>query len=257
MTTSSFYAKTLYSNKLKALFEIIYANIQTACLKIDSFGISIEHTTTNNTFILINLPASNFDEYVFTFLEPQYVGLGSHVNSFFKGLKNKSEVTMHMVEVKNEFSPMTLDFKVQMKDQNCYSTYSTTIIDAQNFQQTQNQQYDCKPISTTPTTFTQLCKALLKTNSVVVTKEQGKLSFEFELAGVSKRSMQFGGKNVTDTTIYSRTIQSDAIHRLNKLAAFATGDILMFVETGKPILLKTTCELGTIEIYINEQREDE
>ena len=74
-----FYAKTKHANKLKVLFELLFNNLKTACFTIDKNGMHLNSTTTINLMLEVDLHASQFDEYVFTFEEPLHIGIESYI----------------------------------------------------------------------------------------------------------------------------------------------------------------------------------
>ena len=95
--TNMFYAKTKHANKLKALFELLFNNLKTACFTIDKNGMHLNSTTTINLMLEVDLPASQFDEYVFTFEEPLHIGIESYISKSFKTMKNKSTVFLSIL----------------------------------------------------------------------------------------------------------------------------------------------------------------
>jgi hypothetical protein len=246
-----FTAKTTQSGKLKAIFELLYANTQTVCLTIDESGISAEHITTNNSIININLPSTGFDEYTFTFKEPQFIGIGSQVNAFFKGLKNKTTIELSMVKsMIDESTPTILKIVVASKDLDYEIEHNETVTDAQNVASSVTHVYDCDKVSITTANFNSLCKYLMKTSTVFISKESGTIMFRFGLVGVSERKLNYGIKNSEDKFLFSNIIQADSICRVIKLAAFASKFVELYLEQDKPLMLKSTCELGTICVYI-------
>jgi hypothetical protein len=252
----SFYAKTTQSGRIKALFELLYTNVHTVCLAISSTGITSEHVTTNNTAISICLPASAFDEYRFTFDDVQYIGLGTHINGFFKGLKNKTNVEFSMNKPIDVFTSMILSICVNSVETDCSMTHSATVMDAQNIAPLPNIQYTCEKVRITNPNFNSLCKALTKTSVVALSKYHGLLSFSYELPGVSKLVLQFGQTRADDRSICSYMLQSDTLCRIIKMSSFAKDGVdIYFESTIKPIRVHSECDIGTVDIFIHANDE--
>lgn len=236
-----FLAKTNHSGKLKALFEVLFSNTTTVCLTIAKDGICSETATTNNSLICVNLPASCFDEYAFTFPEPQHIGLGSHINGFFKSLKNKTSVTLGITK------PCTLD--IGAEDDGCSIAYSAAVICAQNISPAPTYEYEKDGIAVSCANFNAMCKSFSKSNALDVLKRDGQLSFAFELVGIASKTLSFGDKT-SDSSLYYQQFKSDAFVRVGKLASFAE-KICLFVECDLPLLIEATSPLGVVKIYMN------
>lgn len=247
-----FTAVTSHSGKLKAIFELLFYNSQDVVLTISETGIRSELTTVNNTTIMVNLPASAFDEFVFTYDEPLYVGLGSHVNTFFKNIKNKSSVTLTILH------PYTLNIIHTCEDM-CTVNYTAEYTSSQNICPMQNHQYDMEkshPMSTN--TFNTICKAfksstINKSSSVNVQKSEGQLSFGFELAGIASKKMTFGKLDTSQRYRYFNQFKSDAFLRIGKLSLFADKIIKICVEEDKPMMITAESPLGYIKVIMNPE----
>lgn len=238
-----FSAKTNHSGKLKALFEVLFSNATTVCVTISETGLSSEIVTTNNSLICVNLPATCFEEYEFTFDEPQHIGLGSHVNGFFKSLKNKTNVILQIIK------PYTLD--VSIEDQDCFISYSATVICAQNILPAPTYEYDeNEGFCISCSNFNSMCKSFSKSNSLDVSKRNGQLSFSFELIGIASKTLTFGEKRESDTSLYYQQFKSDAFIRISKLSSFAD-KIQLFVRADYPIFVKATSPLGVVKVFMN------
>lgn len=236
-----FSARTIHSGKLKALFEVLFSNTTTVCLTLSKDGICSETTTTNNSLICVQLPATCFDEYAFTFDEPQHIGLGSHINGFFKSLKNKTRVTLGMTK------PCTLD--ISADDDGCSIAYSAAVICAQNISPAPTYSYGKEGICISCANFNSMCKSFSKSNSLDVSKRDGQLAFSFELVGIASKTLSFGQKE-KDSSLYYQQFKSDAFVRVGKLASFAE-KIRLFVESDLPLLIEATSPLGVVKIFMN------
>lgn len=243
-----FSAKTTHSGQLKALFEVLFSNISTVCITISKEGISSETITTNNSLICVDLPASSFEEYIFTFTEPQHIGLGSHINNgFFKSLKNKTCVTLKITK------PYILD--VSAEDDGCSISYSAVVISTQNISPAPIYKYDNEGIDISCSNFNSMCKSFSKSNSLDVTKTNGQLLFSFQLVGIASRTLTFGSKCETDKSLYYQQFKSDAFIRVGKLASFAD-NIQLFVQSDLPLLILGTSVLGMVKIFMNSSQSE-
>lgn len=239
-----FLARTLHSGKLKALFEVLFSNSQEIILTISKDGINSELTTVNNTTIVVKLPSSCFEEYVFEYEEPLYVGLGSHVNSFFKNLKNKSGLSLSISK------PYTLEI-IHMCDDNCSVTYTAAYISAQNICPIQKHEYDIdNGYIMSNSTFSSICKSF-KSPTVNISKSEGQLSFGFELAGIASKTMTFGQKDSTQTYSFFSQFKSDAFVRICKLSLFADKTIRICVEEDKPLMIMAESPLGHVMVVLS------
>lgn len=239
-----FLAKTTYSGKLKSLFEVLFSNTDTVCLTIDGRGITSEKLTTNGSLISVYLPAGSFDEYVFTFDEPQYIGLGNHINAFFKTLRNKTTVTLGIS------TPFTLDIIVSAKEEDgCLESNSATVISIQNVAPAAVYEYS-KDYTVVPcSNFNTMCKSFSKSDVLDVSKSKGQLSFSFELAGIASKTLTFGTKT-SDNDLYHRQFKSDVFVRIGKLASFAD-QIRIYAESDKPMLIEAISPLGTVKVFMD------
>jgi hypothetical protein len=235
-----FLAKTISSGKLKALFEILFSNMSTVILTISKDGIYSEMITTNKSLICVNIPSTCFDEYVFTFSESQHIGLGAHVNTFFKTLKTKTLITLSMNE--------SYTLNVISEDDGCTTSYSAAVISAQNISPAPTYTYESEGIKITCANFNAMCKSFSKTPYLDVVKKNGQLSFSFELTGISTKTLTYGKKNES-SEIYFQQHKSDAFVRLNKMASFAD-EIIVYVEQNKPLAIEATSSLGNLKTFM-------
>lgn len=239
-----FSARTSQSGKLKALFDVLFSNTQDVTLTISKSGIESEITTINDVNICVSLPADKFESYEFTFDEPIYIGLGSHVNAFFKSLKNKTVVTLSITK------PYTLDVCLTCDD--CSITYSASYICAQNISPTQGCEYDAsRSFSVSSSMFNSMCKSFSKTDTVAATKSEGQLSFSFELAGIASKTLTFGHRDPTQQASYFCRFKSDSFVRIGKLSSFATKPIKICAENNKPLMIHAESTLGMVKVAMS------
>jgi hypothetical protein len=239
-----FIAKTCHSGKLKALFEVLYSNVQTVCLTISATGIKSEAITTQNALICVDLPAASFDEYAFTFSEPQYVGLGSHVNQFFKSLKNKTTVSLTITR------PFTLDIEISSNvDDSCMMKYSATIVSAQNVAPIPIAKYTSPGIEISNVNFNQMCKSFSKSLLIDVTKRDGQIYFSFELAGIATKTLRYGTERA-DTALFYQSFKSDSFARIGKLASFSSGPIVVYADVDKPLMIEAKSQIGIVYVLL-------
>lgn len=245
-----FTARTIYSGKLKALFEMLFSNTQDVVLTISKNGIVSEITTVNNSIIHVDLPYTGFDEYVYTYDEPMYIGLGSHANNtIFKTLKNKTSVTLAITQ------PYTLDVTIPRED--CLTTSSVSFISAQNIYPIPIGVYDIEnSFCITTNTFNDMCKTFSKGAPVInVTKTQGQLSFNSALVGIVSKSIEFGSIDTHDQSNFFQQFKSDVFIRINKITSFSNKTIRLCVEDNSIVVL-AECPLGTIKVLLNPYEEE-
>lgn len=235
-----FLAKTTSSGKLKALFEILFSNMSTVILTISKDGIYSEMITTNKSLICVHIPCTCFEEYTFTFSEPQHIGLGAHVNTFFKTLKTKTLITLSMNE--------TFTLNVISEDDGCTTSYSAAVIIAQNISPEPTYKYDSEGIKISCANFNSMCKSFSKTPYVDVLKKNGQLSFSFELTGISTKTLTYGKKS-DSSEVYFQQHKSDAFVRLNKMASFAD-EIIVYVEENNPLSIVATSTMGSLKTFM-------
>jgi len=248
-----FVAQTSYAGKLKALFEVLFSNMSTVCLTIDARGIRSEILTNHNMLICVDLPAECFDEYSFEFDEPQYIGLGSHVNHFFKSLKNKTVVKFTIDK------PFVLDIEIKYTVEDYVISYSSNIESMQNIASCPIETYDCEGIAISSSNFNQMCKSF-RTTLIDVTKRDGQLLFSFEIAGISSKKLEFGKKQPEDTSLYFNTFKSDYFVRIGKLASFVTEPIKIYAERSpdgedKKLMIEAISSIGTVRIFMDSVKE--
>jgi hypothetical protein len=252
-----FLAKTICSGKIKSLFEILFSNVSTVKLSISKNGIYSENETNKKNLIIVDLPAEGFDEYVFIFAEPIHIGLDTHVNTFFKSLKNKSTLTMSIANIDN----LTINFEVKSLTDDCVIYNSETVVSEQSTKELEIINYDCEGISISCTNFSCMCKSF-KSQFINVTKQNGQLMFSFEISGISERMSRYGKRVDEDVSLFHKTYSADVFSRINKLASFANEDIKIYAEQsntstiGKPLMIQAKCLIGTIKIIINEHIEN-
>lgn len=238
-----FTAKTTQSGKLKAIFEVLFSNMSTVCVVISADGLSAEMQTTNNSLIKLMIPSSSFDEYTFTYPEPRYIGLGSHLNTYFKSFKNKTTVVLSMIE------PYILD--IAYTDEAFTSKCSATVEDdQQHVSPAETFNYTLPPVYISCANFNAMCKSFTKLPTIDVVKQHGKVSFMSNFDGITSKTLIFGHHNEKDTMIYHKQYKSDAFVRISKLSSYADG-INLYVEQDKPIHIEAKSSFGTVSVYMN------
>lgn len=245
-----FTARTIHSGKLKALFEMMFSNTQDVVLTISKSGIVSEISTVNNAIIYVDLPCTGFDEYVYTYDEPMYIGLGSHVNNtIFKTFKNKTPVTLTISK------PYTLDVTIPRDD--CLTDMSASFISAQNIYPIPIGVYDIdNSYRITTHIFNDMCKTFSKGAPVInVTQTQGQLSFTFALVGIASKSFKFGSINTSDQSNFFQQFKSDVFMRINKITSFSNKTIRICVEDNCIVILAES-QLGTIKVLLNPYDDD-
>jgi len=237
-----FNARSSQSIKFKALFDLLFQNATTACLTIDADGIRSENVTSQDTVIKAEIPASAFDEYSFTFDKPQYIGLGSHINHFFKSVKNKTNIRFSIDK------PFVLDIEI-ISSFDCSVALAANIENVQNVAAVDVCPYDTPPVTVLNTSFGQVCKSF-KQPHVDVTKRDGQISFSFGIPNISTKTITFGKKNVDDKTLFYKTFRADQFIRIAKIASFADEYVNLYVENDKPLMLSASCDIGEIKIIV-------
>ena len=239
-----FSARTTHSGKLKALFDVLFSNTQDVVLTISKSGIESELTTINDVNICASLPAEKFEAYEFTFDEPLYIGLGSHVNTFFKSLKNKTVVTLSITK------QYILDVCLTCDD--CSITYSAAYICSQNICPVPKCEYAMtRAVSVSTSMFNTMCKSFAKTTTVLASKLEGQLSFSFELPEIASKKLTFGNKDISQKSVYFCRFKSDSFVRIGKLSSFASKPIRICAEVDKPLMILTESTLGTVKASMN------
>lgn len=241
-----FHASTHHSGKLKALMEVLFSNSQDIVLNISKEGITSEFITVNDARIFVKLKAEGFDEYRFTFPEPIHVGLGSHVNSFFKTLKNNTNVTMNIDK------PYVLDLSISGDD--CTVKYSASFICAQNISPDLLIQYHTeKFFSVSSSTFNSMCKSFSKSPEITVSRVDGELSFSFALTGIASKSIMFGTKDITDKCRFFQEYKSDIFIRIGKLSSFTK--IIKIFAMDNILIIEAESQLGILKVFLKATEE--
>lgn len=237
-----FSATTKFAGKFKALFEILFQNMTTVCFTINKTGLYLETITTQNVLISLELPAQNFDNYVFDEIEPLHIGLGSIISKqFFNSVKNKDIVTF---EIKK---PYIFECIKQSEDY-CVHTLAVSIEEIQNITPQEHDQYSTSPINIEKTTFNQMCRSFT-TPDIAVTQKNKQIHFIFE-TGISTKTLTFGEYDKNDITLVHQSYVTDQITRIKKIAAFINKPIQVFVEKDKPLHFLCTSDIGVLKIFI-------
>lgn len=241
-----FQAITKHGGKFKALFEVIFQNMTTACFTIDKKGMFLEQTTTQNLLITVFLPAESFEEFVFTDDEPIHIGLSSHINKeFFKYVKNKDMVIMSITK------PFLFDFEKRGEDNS--QILSVSIENIQNITPINHEEFTTDAVRIASVNFNQMCRSF-NTPMLTVTKRNGQIFFSFE-TGISTKTLIFGKENTADTTMSHHTYYSDQFSRINKISSFIDESIEVRVEEDKPLFLNCLSSIGWMKVFVHPKME--
>lgn len=243
----TFQARTKHSAKFKALFEALFQNMTTVCLMIDDAGIRSETYTTQNLLVSVTLPATAFDEYRFVGGEPILVGVGSHINQLLKGANAKTTLTFGISR------PQILNVEIASAVDNCVESLSATLQCVQNVALTAFPVYSRPPTQIYPPRFNVLCRSI-KSNTVRVQKQRGRLLFTFEVAGLCEKTFSFGDDDPNDRSpLVSKEIRSEQLMRVRKLYKMGDGPIEVYVEHNYPIMIVAYSPIGQIRVLINDE----
>jgi len=238
-----FNAKTKYAGKFKALFEVLFQNMTSACFTIGKKGLRLEHKTTQNIVISVFLPADQFEEYTFTDPEPIHIGLGGNINKeFFKYVKNKDIIIMSITK------PFIFDFERENTSDSCQCKLSMSIETIQNITPFTHDTYTCDPVPISASSFNHLCRSFTPTSTINIMKSGGQVSVSND-TGISSRTVIFGDKT-NDTEMNYQTFYTEQFSRISKLSSFINKPIDAYVEQDKPICLKCTSDIGYVDVYI-------
>jgi len=243
-----FSATTKYAGKFKALFEILFQNMTTVCFTINKTGLFLETITTQNVLISLELPAQNFEEYIFDEIESLHIGLGSIISKqFFNSVNNKDIVTFEINK------PFVFECKKKSKD-SCIHTLAVSIEAIQNITPQEHDVYSSSPIFIEKTTFNQMCRSF-STPEIAVTQKNKQIHFTFE-TGISTKTLTFGTYDQTDLALVHQTYVTDQITRIKKIAAFITEPIQVFAEKDKPLYFLCNSSIGVLKIFIPFKNND-
>lgn len=245
-----FFCKTKHATKVKAFFELVFNNLKTACLTIDSTGIHLKSKTTLDLMIETCMPADQFDEYVYSPDSPMHIGVESYIGKSLKTMKNKTVVTL---AIKN---PGTLSIGVSSTGKDKFTYNLDVVIESvQNVSHTPNTLYDVDRSTRLSTArFIDACK-LVKSASAqefTVTRENSVIKIAVGTQGVISEQFCFGKEDVTDTELVHYVFKSERMTRVSKMVSFTKDNnkvIDVFVESGKPMMLQCVSEIGTIKVY--------
>jgi hypothetical protein len=241
-----FVAKTQYSSKFKALFELLFHNMTTSCFKIDKDGMHLEYLTTQNIFIKLDLPAASFDEYIFDDPEPVFIGIGHYANKFLKTVKNKTQITFSITQ------PYVFDIEIGSTDpssNDCVISFSANIESVQNIASTPMQTYTEKGVEISTSNMSKLCR-MFQSNLFFVTKKCGQLKFGCDVEPIFKKCFLFGKKDLGDTSMFHQDYRVDQLKRINKIPSFSSENIVAYAEEGKPLMFDCKSEIGSLKVYM-------
>lgn len=238
-----FYATTRYGGKFKALFEIIFQNMTTACFTVNETGMFLEFMTTQNIILTIMLPKECFQEYIYEGKDPHHFGLNSHVNKeFFKYIKNKDVFNM---KINKQF---VFDFE-KISEDNVQMCLSVSIEIIQNITPMDHLEYNTAPFFINSCNFNQLCRSFHNIPVVNVTKRFGQLSFSFETT-LTTKYVTFGKYNANDLEMVQYFYYSDQFTRICKIGSFVDDTIEVYIEKEKPLYLYCKSVIGSMKIFI-------
>lgn len=243
-----FIAKSKNAAKIKALFEVLFQNMATVSLTIDKNGITSENITNQHLLINVNIPSSYFDSYVFDYDEPQYIGLGSHINSFFKSVKNKTMITFKIDK------PFFLDISITSLVDDYTVSLAASIENVQNIESFTMPEYTSEPTKLSPSTFNSICK-LFKSPFINVTKKYGQLLFSFEIPQISVKTLTFGKMVAENKELFFKTYKSDQFIRIGKLSSFVTQPISIYTEAEKPLYIEAVSDTATVKLTITQSED--
>lgn len=247
MSEFEFKAVTNHSGKLKTLFEIIFLNLPTATLKINTEGILLEERTNQHLLIRVFLPASKFDEYYFKGKEQSYsIGLSNNINKeFFKSVKNKDKITMS--------TSGPYDFIFEKISEDIVQSLSVTIQDV-IILQSDKIVYSKDSIKLPPEEFSQMCRSF-SVPKMNVTKQCGQVIFGFKTPR-SEKKLICGTKDANDIDMIHREYYCEQFSRLSKIQSLADGRIEVYCESENPLKLAVQNELMEFQVIIYEQPEN-
>lgn len=238
----TFIAKTKYSSRFKSLFELLFQNMTTACFTIDKTGILLETITTQNILLKVNLPAECFEEYVFEGDGPMHIGLGIHINQFFKTVKNKTSIEFSIKQ------PYIFDIKVASKTDNCVVSLSANIEAVQNIAPEMVEKYISEPVEIMNTDLSKMCRSFKA--QVFVTKKCSQLEFSCTLENIYKKNFLFGKESSDDIGLFHQSYNADQFSRISKVSSFINQPVKVYAEEGKPLLFDCSSEIGTIKVFM-------
>lgn len=244
-----FYAVSKHGGKFKALFELIFQNMTTACFTIDKSGMYMECMTTQNTLFKIMIGVDSFDTYEFTNPEPLFIGLNSSVNrNFFKSIKNNDVFSM-----KIESTKQTLDLENQYTSDNVSIKLAVIIENIQNIEKNKEYEYLSPPITIFSRMLNLLCRSLHAIPLTQIVKQYGQISFIFD-AQLNTKTITFGESRRNDLELVDNTYYSDQFNRIIKLCHLADS-VEAKLEKDKPFYLHCQSVICWIKIYINHKTE--
>lgn len=238
-----FYAVSKHGGKFKALFEVVFQNMTTACFTIDKKGMFLEFLTTQNILFTLFLPSECFQEYIYDEKEPSHVGLNSHISKeFFKYLKNKDIFSMKMEK------PYIFEF-AKVSEDDVQMVLSVCIENIQNFTPMKHLNYTSNCVSLNTINFNQLCRSFNTISTVNVIKCNGQITFSFE-TGITTKSIVFGKENQNDIDMVHYIYYSDRFTRISKISSFVDEVIELKIEKEKPLYIYCESVIGYMKIFI-------
>lgn len=238
-----FYAVSKYGGKFKALFEVIFHNMTTACFTIDGKGMFLESLTNQNVLFTLFLPSDCFQEYVYTFEEPRHIGLNSYSNKeFFKYIKNKDVFSMKIEQ------PHLFEF-TRLSNDDSNMKLIVSIENIQSFIPMNHLIYESECTSLNTINFNQLCRSFNTTSTVNVIKRNGQITFSFGTE-ITTKSITFGKENHNEIDMVHFAYYSDRFTRINKISSFVDSTIDIRVEEEKPLYMYCKSVIGVMKMFI-------
>ena len=224
------------------MFELLFQNMTTACFTISKQGMTLETVTTQNILIKVDLPKECFEEYIFDEDEPLHIGLGIHINHFFKTVKNKTSIEFSIKQ------PYVFDIKVASKTDNCMVSLSANIESVQNIAPEMVERYDTPPVEIVNTDLSKMCRSFKA--QVYVTKKCGQLEFSCTLEHIYKKNFLFGKAVPDDISLFHQNYNADQFARISKAASFVNQPIKVYAEESKPLLFDCSSEIGNMKVFM-------
>lgn len=250
-----FSATTNHVNKFKSLFELLFHNMMPVCFVIDARGFHFKTPTSQNVVINVHCPADKFTSFEFNANEPIHMGLGLHINHFFKTAKTMSEAKFFITDqdLNIVFSPGK-QIEKKIFDDHCVTTMSTKIETIQNVGMAcENECEETTPsCRIMPVNFSKLCRSM-KQHYVDVTYKNGTLEFNSTVDAIFSKKTRFGTYDSSNLTLVHQQHAVDHFVRVMKIASLARDHITVYMNPDRPMTLYCESEIGTIHIYLTSE----
>jgi hypothetical protein len=238
-----FNAITNSAHTIKILSEIIYNNIKTICLEISEHGIKITAINSLNTILLnINLPAKNFNKYIYNPKEISYIGINaSHLYKMLRSVKKKDTLRLFIENIHE------LGLEITAKDKERTCTSFIAIIQEQIKIVEIPKKYTNSTIIFTYE-FSKAIKDLQYIGKTIrIHNTLGKINFESNINGLFKRVISFDSGEGGN---YDQNFSTDFFSNIVKISGLSK-TLHMYIKHDMPLKIKTNIgSLGKISIYI-------